>query len=266
MAHTFELDHLKFQSEHIQSHVRLLFVASDGPTRDCPDRVYYPCCGDDASPSFAFPHAVVTYVDQREEAIRALQEQGLNAHVGQAETFCLEEEQDLVILINPNGFHRNMVNRIRIGGHVYCNGSHETAYDIQQLPDFLLVAVLQTDQNRMTCAESRDLDLYWQHVETDEEYREADKSERLRQFLHKYAGIERDFVSAHQALLETAFQRTSEHFRQMSIAHPNMGFNGVVTRDESLYLNPQDFGSLVPPIPFKRYSGLYIFERVMRIL
>ena len=87
--------------------------------------IYYPCCGNDVTPSSAFPDAKVTYLEIDPKIVDVLKNAQFDAVVGDATTFKLEELADAVVVMNPGGIpleaFDKFLDNIRSGGYVLCN-------------------------------------------------------------------------------------------------------------------------------------------------
>jgi hypothetical protein len=87
--------------------------------------IYYPCCGNDVTPSSAFPDAKVTYLEIDPKIVDVLKDAQFDAVVGDAATFRLEALADAVVVMNPGGIpleaFDTFLDNIRSGGYVLCN-------------------------------------------------------------------------------------------------------------------------------------------------
>lgn len=61
-----------------------------------PNTVYYPGCGEDVTPTIAFPDSRVVYVDTHSSSMEMLRRLGLEAYSGDAEEQCWYDGKDIV--------------------------------------------------------------------------------------------------------------------------------------------------------------------------
>ncbi len=144
-----------------------------------PKIIYYPSCDVDASPTEGFPNSQVFFVDKNPEAIAVLKKGGLQAECADVNNFVLPESADVVILLNPAVRPDGPIKNLKVGGHVLCNDWHKTATQMREYKNFKLVGIINTlnDVKKTKAVFDKDnLDLYWQRVETDEDFEAVDPS------------------------------------------------------------------------------------------
>lgn len=119
-----------------------------------PKTIYYPCSGADISPSDAFPHARVIYVDIDPRAIEALKKNKYEAHGVSAEEFQLEDKADLVLLVNPDVRHAIPSQQVARNGLLVCNDYQNTASEVLHDDNFMPLGYIESGQNTSTFNEN----------------------------------------------------------------------------------------------------------------
>lgn len=137
-----------------------------------PKVVYYPCCGNDASPIKGFPNCHIIFVDKDEASISALKKEGYDARNIDVLEFIPEDNVDIVILLNPQlgGQIDVPLQQVREGGYVICNNYHHTAFQMRDNLDFKIVGVIDNVDDKISIDKQRALDSVT-FVDTDEEFK-----------------------------------------------------------------------------------------------
>ena len=153
-----------------ERHERILYLFKD--KLGVPRKVYYPCCGLDTSPSKVFPNSEVIYVDNDEESIELLRDQGFNAHAESALNYD-PGNVNLLILFNPQIDPEVPATFVMRHGFVVCNDYHNTASILSKNKDFKLIAVIDEVEGGNLQFVQDQLSDYLSEVETDEQFAKA---------------------------------------------------------------------------------------------
>jgi hypothetical protein len=132
------------------------------------DVVYYPCCGDDISPTSAFPKSRVIYVDIKDDSVGA--KNGFEFHKDSALEFD-PGEVDILILQNPQMDPRVPCSHVAPGGYVLSNNYNDTAYKVAEIDGYKLMAVIEKGDDDKLVIVTDDLEGYVTDVETEDEFR-----------------------------------------------------------------------------------------------
>src|SRR5262249_38291120 len=122
------------------------YQAFQDTLRPATDVVYYPCSGNDCSPSAAFPDSRVVYAEYGDQSamqnVAALQAAGAEAHYADARTFD-PGPTDVVILLNPTIKPDGPMASLKAGGYAVVNDYHGSATNLhRRTDDFALVGIL----------------------------------------------------------------------------------------------------------------------------
>ncbi|HEY4512298.1 MAG TPA: hypothetical protein VJH63_01405 [Candidatus Paceibacterota bacterium] len=128
--------------------------------------IYYPCCGTDVSVSQAFPESRIIYVDQNEEVVTSLKEAGFEAYDTDVREFKIGEQADMVLIMNPQVPAGELLLQLKEKGYVICNNYHHSAKELMSNKELELLGVVDSNGN----VDMRDLEQYWQKIETEEEF------------------------------------------------------------------------------------------------
>ncbi len=107
--------------------------------------LYYPACGEDTSPTLAFPEWDITYLDATDYGLRD-NDKGLKFLKGDLfnPPFTSEDVFDVVLIISPgihfqdeenHGYVEKIGENLREGGFVICNDKHDTAKLLESKKD-----------------------------------------------------------------------------------------------------------------------------------
>lgn len=203
------------------------------------DVVYYPGSSADLSiartPSFR--NSRVIHVDTLRNAIRALQQSGLEAHQADAETFD-PGKVDIVVLLNFNA--EKPPSFVLPGGYVICNNQWGTATSMRDREEFELKGVVTVDEESgEPSLDTANLEDYWREVETDEAFKESTGDYifgRAQEDVVRFFGTDTEIL---------------EHYKQLHRqSKEQFGLDGVAPD-----------GSLLYPIPKKKAGGYFIYQR-----
>lgn len=194
------------------------------------DLVYYPCCGQDISPSQVF-HQRVVYLDGNPRCVEALKQAGYEAHEADANEFN-PGNVDIAVVYNPQISPEPFLKYVNEGGYVVCNNYHSTANFMNQRDDFEFMGAVDANSS----IDRTDLTDYWQEVKSDEELFLADPNaaKRIQDIVLKLTGQSDNILPAYRQILTDSPNGMVMHEGQM-----------VVLWD----------------IPTKKQSGTYIFCR-----
>ena len=210
-----------------------------------PERVYYPACATDASPSAAFPNAQVAYVDPDEESIEILRKGGFTAHAQRAEEFQPDVPADLLILLNQVVNPSVPLAALRTEGYVFCNDYRGAATTLYQHPGCRLSGVLERTPNGWT-VETAELFRYMETVDSEESFKAAPFS-----FSQEHYG---SAASAVKQLMGTTANVYDEYRRLLALAASEGDDHG------GLYILRHGRSSVIlAGLPRKRGSADHIF-------
>lgn len=187
------------------------FIAEDLQIK--PDIVYYPGCATDISPVEGFPGSKVTFVDKDQQSTDALQKAGHNAVCADAASYTLENRADVIILINSGVAPDGPVANLKHDGYVICNDHHSAATNLKGNPEFILVGVGDlTDKGQSVSFEKENSDLYWETVDTDEEFKTKNPwlFENFKKLVERYTGKTENIVDEYQKLYEKFYDPAME--------------------------------------------------------
>ena len=137
-----------------------------------PERVYYPACATDVSPSAAFPNAQIAYVDPDADSTETLRQGGFTAHTQRAEEFQPDVPADLLILLNQMVDPAVPLAALQVGGYVFCNDYHNAATALYRHSSCSLVGVLERTPSGWV-VETAELNQYMETVDSEESFRAA---------------------------------------------------------------------------------------------
>lgn len=117
-----------------------------------PKRVFYPCCGNDASPARGFPNSEVIFLDNAEYASEAMKK---FAFVNEdAKTYKPEHSFDLIIILNPALPSRFLTKHLICGGYVLANNYHNNASQLFENQRFDGIGTLERNENGIFLAKN----------------------------------------------------------------------------------------------------------------
>lgn len=164
--------------------------------------VLYPASGY-MSINDSIKDAKITYVDIDESAVNAHKEAGHNAVKEDMENFKPEEKPDLTILLNPHAKAdkiKKLLGHVPKDKHIICNNYHHTAELLNGNENMQLVGVINPDGTAM---DRENLDDYFKHVETDEEFKQKDPiqyDKALALIKEKNGDAEKDILKQYKKL------------------------------------------------------------------
>lgn len=134
----FELEtfHMPVTSQNAV-HACRLFSATFGTPRN----VYYPGCGNDTSPTIAFPESTIIFLDPLHDGLKEIKKEFPNAVTvcARAEDVPLGAKYDLVLDIHSHAPFEAEIRDLKVGGHLLiANKMSDRAFEHQKL---MLVAV-----------------------------------------------------------------------------------------------------------------------------
>lgn len=112
------------------------------------DRIYYPYCAGDISPSEAFPKSEIIYVEKEEKYVKLLKEKKLNAYQANAETFN-PQEVDILIMLSPEINPKKPSSSVINNGFILCNNHTLTANSLHKEPHLKFHGVLKKEGNQI---------------------------------------------------------------------------------------------------------------------
>lgn len=194
------------------------------------DLVYYPCCGSDISPSKVFSGRI-KFLDQNEKDVNALKKAGYNAYQGDANTFD-PGNVDIMVVYNPQISPESLLQYVNENGYLVCNNYHSTANLMSRRNDFEFKGAVDKDDK----IDRKNLNDYWQKVETDEELFQSDPmvGRFIQDIVLKLTGKSDNIL---------------QNYRQILDENPN----GMVLHEGNTIM--------LWDIPMKKKSGTYIFQR-----
>lgn len=248
------------QDSHIQSHASILTLARDALHLQ-PEVVYYYCCGIDVSPSIAFQGSKILYVDVDRRCMRALRKRGYLGIIGDAERFRPKRTPDLELTFMAY-CSEAALQHLKVGGYFITDGAYGTLESAVMLPNFALVAVvLFDDQYHPVRVSTERMEDYRTKVQSDEELIAADGCGSYREFYLRHAEARSNYLDAHARLVAQAIQRTQENHDQILLAQPWLKPKRI-TEQNTIYLQPKINREEVRPLPFRKRTGAYIFQRL----
>lgn len=143
--------------------------------------VYYPCCGNDVSPSAIFdrPGCQIVYLDQELRCVELLQRSGFQAIQENAKAFNPGPVKTL-ILQNPQIAPEEPAKHIVPEGYLICNNYHETAEVMAKHPDFEFIGIIRwIPEEKRIGLDQANLQEYFEEVETDEAFEARSEDWRL---------------------------------------------------------------------------------------
>ena len=185
--------------------------------------IYYPSCGIDISASEAFPESRGIHVDIDQRIVDALKAHGLEAHCADAKKFTILGGVDAVILQNQSIPAQKPISNLKKGGYVLCNDYHGAATETRKRDGCNLVARIREEQKTPRIVVDRDnLGMYWEEVETDEEFMKAPFSfggvesyDTAKTLVKLLTGKETDILSNYVKIIELAMQQQKLEREQM---------------------------------------------------
>jgi len=137
------------------------------------DVVYYPCCGEDMSPSSVFQKSRVIYVDFEDKAIEHTG--GLEFHNTSAMEFD-PGEVDILILLNPQISPVIPCSYVAEGGYVLSNNYHSTASKIHEDSNYKMRAIIRREKDNSFFVDTENLDDCWSEIDDEEEFKKTPQS------------------------------------------------------------------------------------------
>jgi hypothetical protein len=110
-----------------------------------PNRIYYPGCGSDSSPSQGFPNSHITYLDINNSGLSLIRKTvpGVTTVHSQAERWRSVDSFDMVLSIDSRAPFDDEVKDLKIGGHLLIsNKMSDRALDSLR---FTLIGIIFTD-------------------------------------------------------------------------------------------------------------------------
>lgn len=141
------------QNETMEAEIREGFLEVCGlfeQSFGTPKRIYYPACGNDATPSIAFPDSEIVYLDPNRTALRAIQKKIPTAYTveGVAEEYTPNQQFDLVIDVHSFAPFEAEIKDLQTNGLLFiANKMSDRAFDSK---DMKLVGVIldRDDKNK----------------------------------------------------------------------------------------------------------------------
>ena len=173
------------------------------------DVVYHPCGANDVSPSAAFPHSRVIYVEISKKSVEALKRGGFEAH----EVSALEFDPgavDILVLLNPQISPKTPSSHVVRGGYVLCNDYHGTATELNRGGEFEFRAIIRKSKNKELIFDTANLEDCWKEVETEEEFRSAPFSfgklnyEDAATMVEAVAGTSKNILAEYKKIIRMA--------------------------------------------------------------
>jgi hypothetical protein len=226
----------------------------------CIERVYYPGCGIDVTPSEVFPESSIIYADMDLSVVSLLRENSLNALVLDANEFAPLKPMDVVIVWNSGVDPEVATSSLRLGGCLLCNDYFRTARKTRESNRLKHIASIEMQAGNVS-VETTDLDAYWQVVDTEESFLLRDEKcycGLYRSIVETYTDARSNYLETYTALLNRA---ESNHRAACS----NDECNDVDDMsEEPLFADPNDSGSVLFKLPMKRGGAdtLFVFKRV----
>jgi len=113
-----------------------------------PKRVFYPCCGLDASPLRGFPDSEIILMDQDERCEKAMKKYNLPFIKGDVKEYNSDKSIDLIIIRDPAVKSENLVKNLIKGGYVISNNYHLNAKELSEMVDkFKVVGTIKENLN-----------------------------------------------------------------------------------------------------------------------
>ena len=136
------------------------------------DIIYYPCPGEDISPSVAFPNSKIIYVDTLKNITERMKEKGLNAYNDSALKFN-PGNVDILIMINPMISPDIPSSHLANEGYILCNNYHGTASNLKENKDYNLKAIILSSKNKEVVFDDGNLGDCWKEIDTEEEFKNS---------------------------------------------------------------------------------------------
>lgn len=215
--------------------------------------VYYPACGYDRSPSDVWPASRIIYADIDQAAVTALRGAGLKAVRTDAQRFD-PGPVDILIMLNPEIAPVGPIRFVVPQGLVICNDYHHTATAIRKMPGFELLGLVRSDERHRVIFDRTQPELYWEEVQTDEEFRNAPLSwgttgyTAAAEVVRLVTGETRNVVAEYQGILAAA--------RRAAPASPD---------DESIWLTIKGQVHLLTRLPGRigTTDSLFVFRKLV---
>jgi hypothetical protein len=218
------------------------------------ERIYYPGCGRDTSPSIVFPEARITYVDSFLENVLSLREAGhYDTWFMDADDVVLREPADLAIVFHASVSVHVLAASLAVGGYLICDDAYGTARDAAKCPRFFFDGVIAhipgTDHAMLVQA---DLGGCWEPIDTDEALAANPRVDVYRRAVAKFGnGTPRGLVAAYREL----FDRCARQSGFGSGEQAQASFITSVAAPDGSSLDPLPPKRPVPP-------GFFLFRAV----
>lgn len=181
-----------------------------------PEVVYYPCSESDKSPSAAFPDSKVIYADINHSAVEALQREGEDARVADAEEFD-PGKVDVLLMLNPGISPDVPASHVVEGGHVLANNYHGTARELYDNPNYELRGVISGDEEPVL--DTDHLEDYFTKVSTNEEFKQTPFYHFAQNQVKKVAPQTEDVLTEYKRIIEMARDQNPEKTGPLILSH-----------------------------------------------
>lgn len=193
--------------------------------------VYYPCCGNDVSPSAIFdrPGCQIVYLDQNPRCVELLQRSGFRAHQGNA-LISNPGPVKTLILQNPEIAPEEPAKHIVPGGYLICNNYHETAEVMTKHPDFECIGVVGwVPEEKRFGVDQKNLQEYFEEVETDEAFAARSEAWRLGsvqyeqavRVVEKMTGKKDHVLDEYRKMLQLGREQRGDHGDLVHVTFPD---------------------------------------------
>lgn len=229
--------------------------------------VYHPCGANDCSPSMAFPDSKVVYVELDEQAVKALQKEGFEAHYASALEYD-PGDVNILIMLNPQIPPTVPATHVTEGGHVICNNYHATATAMRDNPDFQLRGLIRVAKGRGLLYDTDHPEEYWKEIDTEEEFANAPFDWGAVNYamaggvVEAFTGKRENVLVEYKKIIEQAREQNAK----MLTEHPEWAdLLGDTDKKDVLMLNHEGQQHVISA-RFPRKKGtvddLFVFERV----
>ncbi len=259
---------VKAESHHGLVAKYKLFDKAVHPSRGL---VYHPCGANDCSPSAAFPDSKVVYVELDEQSVRALQEEGFEAHHASALEYD-PGDVNILIMLNPQIPPTVPAAHVIEGGYVVCNDYHATATTMRNNPDFQLRGLIRVSKDRGLLYDTDHPEEYWEEIDTEEKFINAPfdwcaaNYTGAVQVVEALTGKRENVLAEYKKIIAQAQEQQRQQNAKTLAEHPEWANSlGNPDQEDVLVLNHMERQLIVSTrLPRKKgtVDDLFVFERV----
>lgn len=236
--------------------------------------VYHPCGAYDCSPSVVFPNSRVVYAELNEQAVKALQIEGFEAHHVSA----LEYDPsavDVLIMLNPQISPAIPASYVIEGGHVVSNDYHGTASELIKYPDFQLRGLIRVTKDSGLIYDDDNPEDYWKEFDSEEEFVnapfdwEAVNYITAARVVEALTGNRENVLAEYKKIIAFTREQRKQEYAKKLAEHPKwVDILRDPEKEDVLMLNHEGKQFILQTaMPRKKgtVDDLFIFERVAKL-